>query len=190
MTIILEVVHHLPVVYFYQMPIYEFYCKPCHTVYSFYARTTAAVSAPKCPRCGAKKLEKQISRFAISKGLSEPTSSGSDPLENLDEAQMERLMGEMAQTFGEDGEGGNEDPRQMAGMMKKLFDVTGMKPTGAMLEAMRRMEAGEDPDKIDEEMGDQLDAEDPFAGEGQGIKGRLRRMLEGPNVDPNLYDFE
>ncbi len=108
---------------------------------------------------------------------------------HLDEAQMEKLMGEMAETFGEDGSGGSEDPRQMAGMMQKLFDATGMKPTSAMLEAMRRMEAGEDPDKIDEEMGEQLDAEDPFAGEGQGIKGRLRRLMEGPKIDPNLYDF-
>lgn len=171
------------------MPIYEYYCRPCHTVYSFFARTTSSSLVPNCPKCGAKKLEKQISRFAISKGLSEPTQADNDPFENVNEAQMEKLMAEMSATFGEDGEGGNENPQQMAHMMRKVFDATGMQPTGAMLEAMRRMESGEDPDKIDEEMGEVLDAEDPMFGDSGGVKGRLRRFIEPPNVDPELYDL-
>ena len=73
--------------------------------------------------------------------------------------------------------------------MRKIFDTTGMQPTGAMLEAMRRMEAGEDPDKIDEEMGEVLDAEEPIFGDVGGVKGRLRRYVEPPNVDPELYDL-
>ncbi len=78
----------------------------------------------------------------------------------------------------------------MAQMMRKLFETTGMQPTQAMLEAVRRMEAGEDPDRIDEEMGEQLDAEEPMYGEPHGgMKGRLRRFIEPPNVDPNLYDL-
>ena len=78
----------------------------------------------------------------------------------------------------------------MAALMKKMFDLTGAEPNGAMLEAMRRMEAGEDPDKIDEEMGDALDAEgDPFVkGSGKSSK-RLRRLFEAPNVDPELYEL-
>jgi hypothetical protein len=59
-----------------------------------------------------------------------------------------------------------------------------------MIEAMRRMEAGEDPDKIDEEMGEVLDAEgDPFAKSNEKSLKRLRRMLEAPNVDPELYEL-
>ena len=51
------------------------------------------------------------------------------------------------------------------------------------------MEAGEDPDKIDEEMGDALDSDgDPFA--AQGTKGKkFARFFEAPNVDPELYDL-
>ena len=45
----------------------------------------------------------------------------------------------------------------MAKMMRKLSDATGMKFGESMEEAMRRMEAGEDPDKIEDEMGDLLD---------------------------------
>jgi len=73
--------------------------------------------------------------------------------------------------------------------MKKMFEMTGMEPNGAMLEAMRRMEAGEDPDKIDEEMGDALDGEgDPFAPDA-GKSKRIARFFEAPNVDPELYDL-
>ena len=169
------------------MPIYEFYCPPCHTIYSFFARSMNQAIAPKCPKCGRKKLEKKISRFAISKGLTE-SSSAPDPFENVDESKMEALMAEMAPQLDESGDG-PEDPRQMANVMKRMFELTGMQPTGAMLEAMKRMEAGEDPDKIDEEMGDALDGDgDPFA--TPAIKGKmLSRFFEAPNVDPELYDL-
>jgi hypothetical protein len=52
------------------------------------------------------------------------------------------------------------------------------------------MEAGEDPDQIDEEMGDALDGEgDPFVKSSDKSIKRLRRMLEAPNVDPELYEI-
>lgn len=171
------------------MPIYEYYCRPCHTIFSFFARSTSTQSQPVCPKCHHKPLDKQVSRFAISKGLSEPTAGGDDPFANVDDAQMEKLMSEMASTFGEDGESGSENPQEMARMMHKLFNMTGMQPTQAMQEAMRRMEAGEDPDRIDEEMGDILDEEEPMLGNSGGIKGRLKRYIEPPNVDPELYDL-
>jgi putative FmdB family regulatory protein len=169
------------------MPIYEFYCPPCHTVYSFFARSMNQTANPKCPKCGRKKLEKKISRFAISKGLTE-NSATADPFENVDESKMEKLMMEMAPHMDESGEG-SEDPKQMANLMKRMFEMTGMQPNGAMLEAMRRMEAGEDPDKIDEEMGDALDGEgDPFALDSSKGK-KFSRFFEAPNVDPELYDL-
>ena len=40
------------------------------------------------------------------------------------------------------------DPRQGAQLMRKLFSATGMPVGGGMEEALRRMEAGEDPEKI------------------------------------------
>ncbi|MEQ1830627.1 MAG: zinc ribbon domain-containing protein [Pirellula sp.] len=169
------------------MPIYEFYCSKCHTIYSFFARSMTQIASPKCPKCGLKKLEKKISRFAISKGLTEDSSSP-DPFENVDESKMEQLMAEMAPHMDEEGEG-SEDPRQMAGLMKRMFELTGAQPNGAMLEAIKRMEAGEDPDKIDEEMGDALDADgDPFAPESKKSK-KFARFFEPPNVDPELYDL-
>jgi hypothetical protein len=95
---------------------------------------------------------------------------------------------EMAPHLDENSEG-PDDPRQMASLMKKMFDVTGMQPNDAMQEAIRRMEAGEDPDRIDEEMGDALDGDgDPFAGPEPKLK-KWKRMFEAPDVDPELYEL-
>jgi len=55
--------------------------------------------------------------------------------------------------------------------------------TGAE-EAIRRLEAGEDPDRIEEEMGHLFDADNPFAREG--VRG-LKRRLRAPERDETLY---
>jgi len=91
------------------------------------------------------------------------------------------------------------DPKQGARLMRKLFSATGMPVEGGMEEALRRLEAGEDPEKIDEEMGELL-GQDPFCGllgseagekhtdlHKKGL-GRLRRMLP-PAHDPQLYEM-
>jgi len=57
------------------------------------------------------------------------------------------------------------------------------------------MEAGEDPEKIEAEMGDVFE-QDPFGGlgekgpedAGRGLAG-LRRRLLPPAVDPELYEM-
>ena len=168
------------------MPIYEFYCADCHTVFNFLARKADTKKRPPCPRCGRPNLERKLSRFAISKGRSEPQEGGHDLPADFDEAKMERVMADMAQ----EAEGGAEDdPRQMARMMRKLYDASGMKVGQGMEEAIRRMEAGEDPDKIEEEMGDLLETEEGGFGEsGRGLRG-LSRRLRPPEVDETLYDL-
>jgi putative FmdB family regulatory protein len=173
------------------MPIYEFYCRACHTIYSFLARTAQDDPQPKCPRCGRQQLNRQMSRFAISKGRPEQEPEGEeagDPFAGMDEEKMERVMEEMA---GDIENVNEDDPRAMAQMMRRMFDATGVEPNSEIQEAIRRMEAGEDPDKIDEEMGDVLESADPFspASGAHGVQRRLRRFLEPPNVDPELYDL-
>jgi hypothetical protein len=78
----------------------------------------------------------------------------------------------------------------MARMMRKLYDAAGMNLGKGMEEAIRRMEAGEDPDKIEEEMGDLLETEEPLlGGEAKGGLRRLSRKFTPPNVDETLYDL-
>ncbi|MCX5901261.1 MAG: zinc ribbon domain-containing protein, partial [Proteobacteria bacterium] len=50
------------------MPMYEYYCKPCHTIFSFLARTANVTSRPACPRCGGD-IQKQVSSFAFSQKM-------------------------------------------------------------------------------------------------------------------------
>lgn len=173
------------------MPIYEFYCRPCHTVYSFLSRRMQVPDKATCPKCGCKKLEKKVSRFAISKGLVEGSASGdADPFANLDESKLEELMSEMAPSMQDDSS--QEDPKQMARLMKRMFELSGSEPTGAMLEAMKRMEAGEDPDAIDDDLGAAIDEQtDPFSPASSTSKrSSLRRILQAPNIDPELYELE
>jgi len=95
---------------------------------------------------------------------------------------MESLAGEV--------EGMNEeDPRQAAQLMRKLYDATGLNLGAGMEEAISRMEAGEDPDQIEEELGDLLENEDPFAAGKKGSLRNFSRKLLPPSVDDTLYEM-
>ena len=168
------------------MPIYEFYCAECHRLFSFLSRTVDTTKRPACPRCGRPDLARRVSSFAISKGRKEEPA-GSESMPDVDESRLEQALASLA---GE-AEGMNEDdPRQAARLMKKLFDATGMPVGAGMAEALKRMEAGEDPEKIEAEMGDAFE-EDPFAGAAERKKSlrALRRELLPPSVDPALYEM-
>ena len=94
--------------------------------------------------------------------------------------------------LGREAEGLDEDdPRQAARLMRAVYERTGMPLTGQMEEAMRRMEAGEDPDAIEAEMGDLLDEDGaPDGGGSGGRPRRLAQQLRPPTVDETLYDLE
>jgi len=168
------------------MPIYEFYCRDCHTIYNFFSRRVDTESVPKCPKGGKHKLRRQMSRFAISKGRGDKDETATGPESDFDDEQMEKAMMQLA---GEAESMDEEDPRAMARMMRKLMDSTGMQLGEGMEEAIRRMEAGEDPDKVEEEMGDVLEGEDPFSVGEKKLKGIYRRYAAAPNVDPEVYDM-
>jgi putative FmdB family regulatory protein len=178
------------------MPIYEFYCGTCHRVFSFLSRSINTSARPACPKCGQPELTRRVSAFAISKGRKEaPAAASPGGMPEMDDPRLEKAMEALA---GE-AEGMNEeDPRQAARLMRKIFDATGMPMKSGMEEAIRRMESGEDPEKIEQEMGDVFE-EDPFGGDsplGAGgdapgaRAGRksLRRVLP-PTVDPALYEM-
>ena len=70
-----------------------------------------------------------------------------------------------------------------------FFRISAFNSRANVEEAMRRMEAGEDPDTIEAEMGDLLDNDDMLFGPGKsGLKGMTRR-LRPPEVDEKLYDL-
>lgn len=164
------------------MPIYEFYCDHCHRVFNFLARRADTRKRPDCPRCGRAKLERRASSFAISKGRKEHEGEGPS---DLDERKLEQAM----ESLGREAEGLDEDdPRQAARLMRKLWDAAGLDLGPGMQDALRRMEAGEDPESLEEELGEALE-QDPFGAQPGSTLKRLRRKVGPPTVDPKLYEM-
>jgi putative FmdB family regulatory protein len=163
------------------MPIYEFYCKDCHTLYSFFSKTINTVTIPRCPKCKMDSMTRQVSMFAVT-GRAPETEEGDLP---FDEKKMEKAMA----MLGSEAENINEnDPRQAANLMRKLSDMTGMELGPGMREALRRMEQGEDPDQVEAEIGSLLEGEDPFILPDAKGKGSAARRA-GPAKDETLYDL-
>jgi len=165
------------------MPIYEFYCPDCHCLYNFFSRRVNVEKRPDCPRCGRPALERRASMFAISRGRSAPEEGGAQ----IDDARLEQALGELAAEAGAVSE---EDPRQMGRLVRRLYEATGLRLGPGMDEAIRRMEAGEDPERIEEQLGDVLESEDPdeTTGRTREVGERLRRLLP-PRVDETLHDL-
>jgi putative FmdB family regulatory protein len=164
------------------MPIYEFYCHRCHTVYNFFARSANTDKIPYCPQCKRVRLKRQMSIFAkVSRGGDQ--EGAVDGMPPIDEAKMEKAMAMLA---GEAEKIREDDPRQAALLMRKLSEATGLNLGPGMEEALRRMEGGEDPEQIEAELGDLLEGEEPFAFEQKGKKGAAKSK---PRVDETLYDL-
>jgi len=164
------------------MPIYEFYCESCNTIFNFFSRTVNTTKKPECPKCNKKNLQRRMSAFAIAGKTKEDDSLDDLP---FDESKMEQAMGMLA---GEAEKINEDDPRQAANLMRKLTDMTGMKLGDGMQEALSRMERGEDPDKIEAEMGDLLEGEDPFLMPAKKSSGGLSATAQ-PARDEKLYDL-
>lgn len=167
------------------MPIYEFACPKCRKIYSFLSKRMNPDRLPACPKCGNKKLKKEISRFAMTKGLKEtaPGAAGEDQdtsMPDMSDPRIERAMMEMERDMARLDE---KNPRHMAHMMRKMKDLM---PSGSMPKeidvAIKRLEAGEDPEKIEADMGDVLG--DFMGGPGEGGPGS-----GAYTKDSGLYDY-
>ena len=172
------------------MPIYEFACPQCRVIFSFLSKRMNPDRLPTCPKCGNDRMVKQMSRFAAVKGLKEPAAKGSEDPEDgsmpdFDDPRVARAMGELERDMEHMDE---NNPKHMAHMMRKMKDVL---PPGTMPKeldvAIRRLEAGEDPEKIEQDMGDvlgdMLGAEGDEEGMGGGAYGG------GYSRDAGLYDY-
>jgi len=162
------------------MPIYEFYCKRCNTIYNFFSRTVNTGKTPLCPGCGKVRLARQMSVFStISSG---EKAEDVNPFDGLDEKKVER---EMAKIAAAAEKADDEDPRAAAQMMRKFSDATGMKMGEGFYEALRRIEKGEDPEKVEAEMGADLMREGSLA-DKKKAKGLIKSR---PNIDETLYEL-
>lgn len=163
------------------MPIYEFYCENCNTLFNFFSKSINTDKCPKCPKCKTKTLERQMSAFAITGKAKEDGDLDELP---VDESKMEQAMQMLA---GEAEHINEDDPKQAANLMRKLTNMTGLELGSGMEEALRRMEKGEDPNQIEAEMGDMLENEEPF--QFLAKKNSRANRRSAPKRDDTLYDL-
>lgn len=166
------------------MPIYEYACPKCRVIFNFLSKKINPQGLPACPKCGNKRMTKQVSRFAMPRGLTEtaatPEGAGDESaMPDFEDPRVERAMMELERDMEHLDE---NNPRHMAHMMKKMKDLMppGMAPKELDV-AIKRLEAGEDPEKIEEDMGDVLG--DFMGGEEGGPGGG------GYTHDSGLYDY-
>ena len=160
------------------MPIYEFYCNHCNTIFSFFSKSINTATTPGCPKC-KRALERQVSLFACIDRSRQDAGAEDFP---LDES---RLEGAMTRLSSEAEKLNENDPRQTARLMRMFSDMTGVKLGDGMQEALNRLESGEDLDAIEAEMGDILESEEPF----QPGQTRSRGKKSAPLRDETLYDL-
>lgn len=164
------------------MPIYEFYCESCNRVYRFISKKVNTGKVPGCPKCSVG-LRRMISQFATISGRKDDAEDDTGVPPGFDEAKMEKAMAALA---GEAEKMREDDPRQAATLMRKLSEMTGLNMGPQMEDALTRLERGEDPEKIEEEMGDLLEGEEPFSFEA---KGKTQQRRPPPAVDDTLYEM-
>lgn len=171
------------------MPIYEFVCRDCNTVYQFFSKRVDPQRIPSCPKHPEHSpLERMMSRFAMGRsgggGESGGGSDGADPMGDQGggdlpdprmEAKMMDLMSRMESIDETDG-------RAMGRMMRELAGITGEGADDpAMQETIRRLEAGEDPEKVEEIVSGAY-GEDAFGAGGPSRGG-------APSYDGGMYDM-
>jgi putative FmdB family regulatory protein len=163
------------------MPIYEFACLKCRKIFSFLSKRVNPDGLPVCPKCGNKKMAKQMSTFAMPHGAKEP-SAAEDPasMPGVDESKVMRAMSELERDMDHFDE---NNPKHMGHMIRKMKEAM---PPGTMPKeidvAIKRLEAGEDPQKIEADMGDVFGEIMGGAEGGSGSPGGYTR-------DAGLYDY-
>jgi putative FmdB family regulatory protein len=163
------------------MPIYEFLCEYCNTIFNFLSRRINTTKIPECPKC-SRPLKKMMSSFATISRVDEPGNEDLPP--GFDETKMERAMGELAQEAEKMNE---EDPKAMAQLMRRFSGKTGLVLNENMEQALSRLEAGEDPAQIEREMGDVFEGEDALPFEFKQARKSLRS--KSPDRDETLYEM-
>jgi putative FmdB family regulatory protein len=118
------------------VPIYEYYCLDCRKRVNVFFRSISAASreTAHCPNCESERLHRLMSRVRVLKSEESRLDDLADP------ALMAGLE--------------NEDPRALAGFMRRMSDELGEPMDDEMSTMIDRLEAGESPDSIEESLPD------------------------------------
>lgn len=114
------------------MPLYEYRCNSCRRRVTL-LRSFSDTSTPCCPHCQSENLTRLISKVAVLRSEESRLDSLADPssLGDLDE----------------------NDPRSIARWMRKMSEETGEDMGPEFDEMVDRLEAGENPEELEQSMG-------------------------------------
>jgi len=156
------------------MPIYEYRCQSCGRKQSVFFRSLAAAAAgeARCERCGSRRMARLVSRVRVLRG-------GGAEAGASDDAMLDDLAGL-----------DENNPRELGRVMRKMAAESGEDMGPEFDEVVGRLERGEDPEKIEQSMGDVFgagmegpgdvglddrsgsDSPPPSTGEGEEAKGK------------------
>ncbi len=141
------------------MPIYEYRCSNCKRKVSIFWRTLSAVneSEARCTFCGSPRLSRLVSKARLIRGgsASDDVSSGSAGADDMDMPGLEGLD--------------ENDPRALGRFLRKMAAETGEDMGPEFDEVVGRLEKGEDPEKIEESMGDVFGEPSPGMDDDMGM---------------------
>lgn len=118
------------------MPIYEFRCQSCGKRVSWFQHSFSEAEShrPSCTYCGSQDLLRLLSRVAVLRSEDARLDSLADPA----------LMGDLDES----------DPSSLGRMMRRMSKETGEDLGDEFDEVVDRLEAGQDPEEIEESMPD------------------------------------
>lgn len=179
------------------MPLYEYYCPENNRIYTFFTQRLGQHDrVPRCPDDAAYRMVRMMSGFSIGSGSRKADDDAGGPGDDLDDPRLEAAMGEMEREMAGMDED-NPDPRQMGRFMRRMSDLTGEPIDAGTEEMIRRLEAGEDPEKLEEELGDAFgdgsdegDGPDAPPDPMSATRAAHRALRRRPVRDPELYTLE
>ena len=178
------------------MPIYEFACNDCRTIFQFFSRRVNTEAVPDCPKCG-RKLSKQVSLFRARSG----SGSNPDPWglegDGCDDdtasapdfnPEDERIAGAIDALGSKIDNMDDTDTAGAAKLMQEFSQMSGVKFKKNVRDARGRIAGGEDADAVMSDLGDA--AENPFETDSPGSGPSQAVPHPTPyEKDPTLYDM-
>ena len=136
------------------MPIYEYRCGGCGRKVSIFFRSFSSVGEAVCPRCGSRDLTRLMSRVAVLRRGGDGDDGGDDDLGPDPTGMLEGLD--------------ENDPRAVARWARRMSEEMGEPLEPEFEQALDRIEAGEDPERV---MDDIDGAGGDLGGEGDDDDG-------------------